>query len=105
MRKTITQEITVCDFDDDNEAIDSFSYKLNGYSHTIDVCAEHHSELCQWLPGATSKPRKGQTTTATANVRQNRSQLRQWAIAKGYEVAERGRIPADVLAAYEAAHK
>ena len=30
--------------------------------------------------------------------------VRQWALANGYEVGTRGRLPAVVLDAYEAAH-
>jgi hypothetical protein len=31
--------------------------------------------------------------------------IRDWARSEGYELSERGRIPAEVRAAYEAAHR
>jgi hypothetical protein len=33
------------------------------------------------------------------------AQLRRWALEQGLPVSDRGRVPADVLAAYEAAHR
>ncbi len=57
---------------------------------------------------ATRAPRarrtSGSTTAATPATRNNVGAVRAWAQANGYNVGDRGRIPASVVAAYEAAN-
>ncbi|MDR2281383.1 MAG: Lsr2 family protein, partial [Gordonia sp. (in: high G+C Gram-positive bacteria)] len=42
--------------------------------------------------------------SAAARPAANTRVIREWANANGFTVSDRGRIPADVLAAYEAAN-
>lgn len=52
-----------------------------------------------------SIPRKGRTQGgATVTVESEASRIREWAVANGHSVGERGRIAQDVREAYAAAH-
>jgi hypothetical protein len=61
--------------------------------------------------GDSPRPAKKTPRSRTANKRTRRrpakaqlSDIRAWAIENGYSVSSRGRIPADVVAAFETAH-
>ena len=45
-----------------------------------------------------------QRRARTGPGRERSAQIRQWAKQRGYKVNERGRIPANIVAEYEAAH-
>ncbi|MFT4041874.1 MAG: Lsr2 family protein [Gordonia sp. (in: high G+C Gram-positive bacteria)] len=49
------------------------------------------------------KPRAATKAPAKSSTG-NTSDIREWAAAEGYEVAPRGRLPKDVVEAYQAAH-
>jgi uncharacterized protein YhaN len=59
------------------------------------------------VPAPRPSPPVGQPTLATTAERKsaNPGAIREWARAAGYEVGDRGRIPGDVVAAYEQAHR
>lgn len=85
---------------------------LNGKSWTLDVSPESLSTITdtieKWTANAqsaTTSPSRARTSTGTAADR--RAQLkaiREWARAQGMAVNERGRISAEVEAAFNAAH-
>ncbi|HEX2177874.1 MAG TPA: histone-like nucleoid-structuring protein Lsr2 [Nocardioidaceae bacterium] len=65
-------------------------------------------------PGRKSRPVKGASAARrkssaggkrTTRVRVSTAELRSWARENGYAVAERGRIPAEIAAAYDATEK
>lgn len=101
-----------------------------GVDYVVDVCETHGSELADVLAqlsgfasaGHRAGARRGRRAAATSTrsprsapavavtaetaVAPKRSDLaavRSWAQANGYKVGDRGRIPATILAAYEAA--
>ncbi len=85
---------------------------LNGKSWTLDVSPESLSTITDtigkwtaYAQPATTSPSRPRTSTGTAADR--RAQLkaiREWAKAQGMAVNERGRISAEVEAAFTAAH-
>jgi len=109
---------------DGKEGVDSteeVSFSYDGYSYGLDLCAPHAAAfhdtlqaLIAWStdrsPVSTGRRNRGaSTTTAKAGqpVRRDREQIgaiREWANSNGYKVSSRGRIPAEVEAAYNAAH-
>ena len=50
----------------------------------------------------TRPARRSKGRSSSASGRKDLAEVRAWARSNGYEVAERGRIPADVIAAYDA---
>ena len=46
-------------------------------------------------------PRRGRKSAASANDGTSAKEIRDWARSNGHKVNERGRVPADIVAAYE----
>lgn len=105
---------------DGSEAVETVSFTLDGSSYEIDLnganAAALRDALAPWVGAAR---RAGRASSAPASRRSSRGAsrpaaagsdrervqaIRQWARTNGHNVSERGRLSADVLAAYEAAH-
>jgi Lsr2 len=85
-------------------------FGLDGTEFEIDLSARHSTELRQALERYILHARK--VGSATRRGRGNRrgragsvdtARVREWAREKGYDIKERGRIPADIVVKYEAA--
>ncbi|WDM42582.1 Lsr2 family protein [Microbacterium luteolum] len=87
-------------------------FSLNGTSYEIDLNSTHVEELRQAFEPYISAGRRAgassSTRAASPRKRQARNPevaaIRAWANANGYTLSERGRIPAPVVEAYNAAH-
>lgn len=114
---TITTTTLVDDLDG-SEAADTVAFALDGVSYEIDLNEENAEKLRDALAGyvagarrvdgsrragraKAAKPARG---SRTAPDREQTAAIREWARANGFEVSERGRLSANVLAAFEAAH-
>ncbi|NKS56286.1 Lsr2 family protein [Rhodococcus hoagii] len=97
----------------DGEPIDTggetISFAVNGVEYIIDLndknATEFHRKLDYYIKYGTRVG--GRRATRPATIPSNRAdtkQIRQWANANGYSVAARGRIPAEIVAAYAAAN-
>jgi hypothetical protein len=114
------QVVLTCDLDDNEDvpAVETVSFSFEGSSYAFELCEAHLEEFTKVMRGyvesarladggrrrraGTSGPGRGRSRRpAEANASQD---IRTWARANGYTVNERGRIPADVRAAYEAAN-
>ncbi|PFG27762.1 histone-like nucleoid-structuring protein Lsr2 [Corynebacterium renale] len=108
-RKEITQYFDDLDgapLNDDQVHIVRFS--LEGTNYVLDLSAENATKLHEALQPFIDVARKETATTrrATAPRRNNRAkEIRKWAQDNGYDVADRGKIPTEVIDAYDAAHK
>lgn len=109
-QKTIVKLI---DDIDGSEADESLTFGLDGVEYEIDLTAERaeelRSQLNGWISHARRVPASRRNSRRTAstrvtNVGASANAVREWAKANGYEVSERGRIPADVREAFEAAN-
>jgi hypothetical protein len=105
------QVLLVCDLHDDEvEGTETVSFGLDGSSYEIDVCDAHGAELRDaFAPFVGAARRAGRTPVAVRKGRpsvkagsQRVSEIREWARANGHKVSERGRLSADLVAAYEA---
>ncbi|WOC13282.1 histone-like nucleoid-structuring protein Lsr2 [Gordonia sp. MP11Mi] len=84
-------------------------WSLDGKSFEFDTSPAHAEEfrnhVATYVAASRSvgraTPRRG---AGSARPGANTRVIRQWANENGHPVSDRGRIPADVLAAYEAAH-
>ena len=87
-------------------------FSLDGSAYEIDLTSAHAAELRAALAPYISAGRRTQSAatgrSAAASKRPNRNPetalIRLWAGENGHKLSERGRIPADVIAAYRAAH-
>ncbi|WP_349428098.1 Lsr2 family protein [Microbacterium sp. LWS13-1.2] len=90
-------------------------FSLDGVAYEIDLTEENASALRSALERYTKAARAVSSSRATSSTasagrkrrrsgQQDFSAVREWAKQNGYQVSERGRVPASVLEAYEAAH-
>ncbi|MGQ7311598.1 histone-like nucleoid-structuring protein Lsr2 [Microbacterium arabinogalactanolyticum] len=86
-------------------------FSLNGVAYEIDLTNSHGEELRAALDPYINAGRRASAGTARAAAPRRRAsrdsevgEIREWAKAQGLKVSERGRIAADVMDAYRAAH-
>ncbi len=112
----MAQKITTLFIDDidGGDAEGTVRFALDGTEYEIDLNAEHSEELRSALGKYVTHARKVGGTTrrggrtagrivrgATATV--NTTEIRSWARENGYDIKDRGRVPADLVAKYQAA--
>lgn len=111
----MAQKISVtfaCDYDSreipEGEHV-TRAFSLDGRDYEIDLCEKHSQKFDEVIGRFAEKARKvtnrvGKPKRRTAAHRQRSAEIRAWAKQSGMEVSERGRIPANVIAKYEANH-
>lgn len=90
---------------------ETISFSLDGVAYEIDLTESHAAQLREALAPyiAAGRGITAATPGAQAASRRRRTgqtdygPVREWAKANGFTVSERGRVPAAVLEAYEAA--
>ncbi|VXC22194.1 histone-like nucleoid-structuring protein Lsr2 [Nocardioides sp. AX2bis] len=99
---------------DGGDASETVSFGLDGTSYEIDLNEENAAGLREALSayvgharkvgsGRRTTKRSASSTGSTAGGPAAKD-VREWAREAGHEVPDRGRIPADVREAYDAAH-
>lgn len=110
------QVLLVCDLHDEEvSGSETISFGLDGSSYEIDVCDVHGGELRDAFASYVGAARRagrapvaakrGRPTTKAAGAsggNERVSAIREWGRANGHKVSERGRLSADLVAAYEA---
>jgi len=109
----MAQKITTSFIDDldGSEAEGTVLFGLDGTQYEIDLNTYHAKELRTALAPYTEAGRRvtgtarraGQTGRKAPANGISTTEARSWAKAHGLEVKDRGRVPADVLAQYQAA--
>lgn len=99
MQKIVTLLI---DDIDGSEAEGTVSFALDGVHYEIDLNKQHGEELRSDLKKYITHARK--VRRGPQRPKRNTARIRKWAKAQGYKLSERGRIPADIEAKYDAAH-
>ena len=94
---------------DGSEAAETVRFGLDGNNFAIDLSEAHANELRDALAKYVGVARKmsGQrrmVRRSGGSGEPNPADVRAWARENGHEVSSRGRIPAEVLQAYAAAH-
>lgn len=83
-------------------------FGLDGATYEIDLNEENASKLRESLQPYVENARKAagarQRRTRGSLNRERSADIRSWAKSAGIQVSDRGRIPAEVVAKYEAAH-
>ena len=103
-------QVLLVDDLDGSDATETVTFGLDGLSYEIDLSSGNagrlRKELSQYVeharqssngPSRRRRPRSGAG-------REQSARIREWAKSRGFKVNERGRIPANIVAEYEAAH-
>ena len=106
-------QVLLVDDIDGGTADETVTFGLDGVTYEIDLTSGHASELrdafAQWVGHA--RKVGGRTAAKSTAARGRRSSssdaqaIREWAKEHGHHVSERGRISAEVKAAYDASHR
>lgn len=100
--------VTLEDDIDGGKADETVRFGIDGIEYEIDLSKKNARALRDVMSHYVDAGRKvGNKRRATrpraAGGRGDANQIRQWAAENGYEISERGRVPARVREAYEAA--
>ena len=111
------QVILSDDLDENVPADETVSFSLDGTNYEIDLSDKNAEQMREAFSRYVQAARKvgrgsgrasgGGRSRATGGGRMDREQagaIRDWARKNGHAVSDRGRIPASVVEAYEAAH-
>jgi hypothetical protein len=95
---------------DGSDASQTVLFALDGTSYEIDLNDKNASGLRDALATyvgharKVSGSRRGRRSSASSGTGPSAKEIRDWARSNGHKVPERGRIPAAVREAFEAAH-
>jgi hypothetical protein len=111
------QVILSDDLDDSISADETVTFALDGTTYEIDLSEQNATEMRDAFGKYVSAARKvssrgrasgaGRSRATGGGGRMDREQagaIREWARKNGHEVSDRGRIPASIVEAFEAAH-
>ena len=107
MAQQVSVTIT-CDICGSSKDVQTHTISLDGQAREIDLCGKDGRALAKVASKYVPHARKVRRATAagrrTTTDRQHSADIRAWAKSQGFEVSDRGRIPADVEHQYSAAH-
>ena len=95
---------------DGSDATQTVTFALDGTSYEIDLndknAAALRDAVATYVGHArkVSGSRRGRRSSASSGSGPSAKEIRDWARSNGHKVPERGRIPASVREAFEAAH-
>lgn len=103
--------IVLTDDLDGSDASESLTFGLDGNTYEIDLSSENATKLRESLQPYVavgrkvgSRARGGGTKGRRSASGSNATDIRAWAQERGMTVSSRGRVPAEIREAYEAAH-
>ncbi|HZC53112.1 MAG TPA: Lsr2 family protein [Mycobacterium sp.] len=105
-------QVTLIDDIDGGSAIETVGFAIDGSSYEIDLSKANAKKLRDSLSTYVAHARKGgrvrsSSRSGRATARTDREQvqaIREWARRNGHKVSDRGRVPASVIDAYNAAN-
>ncbi|MGW1680158.1 histone-like nucleoid-structuring protein Lsr2 [Saccharopolyspora sp. NPDC002376] len=111
----MAQKVTVqlVDDVDGTQAETTIEFTLDGVSYEIDLSADNAAKLRDSMESfvanarktggrkrTATKPGKASSTPSTADRERNQA-IREWARNQGMQVSDRGRIPAEIVEAFD----
>src|SRR5262245_19405904 len=105
----MAQRVTIEMMDDldGSQADETVRFAVDGSAYEIDLSNKNAAEMRRTFDRYIEHARKAGRTTRQARTSRNRhysSDVRAWAKSQGIQINERGRIPASIVAEYEAAN-
>jgi hypothetical protein len=108
------RSVTLVDDLDGGKAAETVGFGLDGALYTIDLSKRNAAALRKALAEFVDHARRVKATRSSGAGRTGKrpvprsgpapAVVREWAAGQGISVSARGRIPADVVARYDAAH-
>lgn len=104
----VTEHFTrVLDDMDKSEGAETIAFSYKGVDYKIDLAEKNEAKFDKALAPFIEKATKVSSKKAPAKSnkgggRSDLAEIRAWAQSNGYEVSDRGRIAADVIAAFDA---
>lgn len=102
-------QVVLVDDIDGGTADETVSFALDGVSYEIDLTSDNaaklRDDLASWVGHARrvgGRTRAGGARRGSRSSSGKNTEIREWARANGYSVSDRGRIPAEVKAAFDA---
>ncbi|MFR9806967.1 histone-like nucleoid-structuring protein Lsr2 [Pseudonocardia sp. RS010] len=101
--------ITLVDDLDGGRADETVTFTLDGRQFEIDLSEQHASELREAFAPFVGAARRASSgagrrnyarVSAPGKTREENAAIREWALAAGFQISERGRIPSHVREAY-----
>jgi hypothetical protein len=98
---------------DGGDAAETVTFGIDGASYEIDLSAKNAGKLrdvlAVYVASARRSARSGAPSrrggrSAARSDREQTQAIREWARKSGYQIGEKGRIPATILEAYHAKH-
>lgn len=90
---------------DGSDAVDTIVFAVDGVTYEIDLNKENaaalRADFDKWIKPARRISGRRTRRSAAPAAASDAGRIREWARENGYEVSERGRIPAEIRAAYE----
>ena len=101
-------QVLLVDDVDGGKADETVQFGLDGVLYEIDLSTKNAAKLRDALAGYVAQARRvgsrgGRRRRSRADNGSAR-EVRAWARANGHKVSDRGRVPAEVIEAYRAAH-
>jgi Lsr2 len=101
--------VIVTDDLDGSDNAETVSFGFDGVAYEIDLAKKNRAKLekalAPYIEAGRRVPRGGRRGTGrSGGASADRSAVRAWAKEAGLKVSERGRVSADVMRQYEAAH-
>lgn len=106
-------QVLLVDDLDGGEADETVTFALDGKSYEIDLTTANADKLRGLLEpylkggrrtGGRGSSGRGKSRAAATGGNQDTAQIRAWAKDNGFEVNDRGRVPASIREAYEKAN-
>lgn len=100
-------EYILVDDTDQTSADETVRFSLDGVNYEIDLSSKNAAQLRDGLASYIGAARRngGRRSRSSASTKApTATQIRSWAADNGFDVSARGRVPANVRAAYERAH-
>lgn len=92
----------------EGERLPTVAFSLDGVAYEIDLTAPEQEQLrdvlAPYIAKATKATPTGKRYTKTVVAADSKA-VRAWAQANGHRVPDKGRVPAQIRALYEAAHR
>ena len=93
---------------DGSEASETVQFALDGRSYEIDLSAANaarlRDDLAKWTGHARSVKGRGRAVAKATAGRADLNKVREWGRENGFSVSDRGRVSADLQAAYAKAN-
>ncbi|TDD80539.1 histone-like nucleoid-structuring protein Lsr2 [Actinomadura rubrisoli] len=102
-------QVLLVDDLDGGKAEETVAFSLDGRAYEIDLNKKNAAKLRKVIAPYQESARKARavgrkSATRAAGNRERSADIREWARSAGIKVNDRGRIPANVIERYEAAH-